>query len=111
VRCRRRRRSIGPSAPRDSELVRLWLRDGTDLLGYYSTKWRGWVDYHNPPPPIRGDIRFLGWQPVDQAEPLIRREQDHPAHLSWWNRHRRPLPAASSAHASRGVAIAWVEEG
>jgi hypothetical protein len=27
---------------------------------------------------IRGDIRFLGWEPVDQAEPLIRREDARP---------------------------------
>jgi hypothetical protein len=65
------------SVPRDGQLVRLWLRDGTDFIGYYSAKWWGWVDYRDPVPLIRGDIRFLGWEPVDQAEPLIRREQGH----------------------------------
>ena len=66
------------TAPRDGQLVRLWARDGAELIGYYSGKWWGWVDYHDPHPLIRGDIAFLGWEPVDQAEPLIRREQGHP---------------------------------
>jgi hypothetical protein len=26
--------------------------------------------YHEPVPLIRGDLRFLGWAPVDQAEQL-----------------------------------------
>lgn|SRR5271166_6998747 len=67
-----------PTAPRDGQLVRLWLRDGTDFIGYYTDRWWGWVDYYDPVPLIRGDIRFLGWEPVDQAAPLIRREQGHP---------------------------------
>jgi hypothetical protein len=33
--------------------------DGTDFIGYYGDWWWGWVDYHNPLPRIRGDIRFV----------------------------------------------------
>jgi hypothetical protein len=55
------------SAPRDGTLIRLWLReDGSDFVGYYSDKWLGWVSYHESVPLIRGDIRFLRWEPVDQ---------------------------------------------
>jgi hypothetical protein len=36
------------SAPRDGQLVRLWLRDGPDFIGYYNAKWWGWVDFHDP---------------------------------------------------------------
>jgi len=66
------------TAPRDGTLVRLWLSDGTDLIGYYTDRWWGWVDYHDPLPLIRGDSRFLGWEPIDQVEPLIRRERRQP---------------------------------
>jgi hypothetical protein len=59
------------SAPRNGTLTRLWLReDSTDFVGYYSDKWFGWVSYHEPVPLIRGDFRFLGWGPVEQAEQL-----------------------------------------
>jgi hypothetical protein len=59
------------SAPRDGALIRLWLRqDGSDFIGYYSDKWFGWVAAHEDVPLLRGDIRFLGWAPVDQAELL-----------------------------------------
>ncbi len=54
------------TAPRDGRRVRLWLRDGGDFVGYYTGRWRGWIDYSDPHPLIRGDIRFLGWEPVDQ---------------------------------------------
>jgi hypothetical protein len=63
------------TAPRDGQLVRLWLRDGTGFIGHYSSKWFGWVDYHDPLPLIRGDIVFAGWEPVGQGETLIRQEQ------------------------------------
>jgi hypothetical protein len=56
------------TAPRDGTLPRLWLgADGSTIVGRYSDKWWGWIDYGDPWPLIRGDIRFLGWQPVDQA--------------------------------------------
>ena len=66
------------TAPRDGTLVRLRLCEGPAFIGYYTDRWWGWVDYHDPLPLIRGDIAFLGWEPVHQAELLIRREQDHP---------------------------------
>ncbi len=62
------------AAPHDGTLVRLWLRDGIDFVGYYTDRWWGWVDLHDPLPLIRGDIQFLGWEPVDQVDPLIQRE-------------------------------------
>jgi hypothetical protein len=66
------------TAPRDGTLVRLWLgADGSDFVGCYSDKWWGWIDHGDPWPLIRGDIRFLGWQPIDQAahrNTLFRRE-------------------------------------
>jgi hypothetical protein len=43
-------------------------RDGSDFVGYYSTKWRGWTDYMDPCPLIRGDIAFAGWEPVTVVE-------------------------------------------
>ena len=43
----------------DSQLVRLWLRQGTDFIGYYTGRWWEWMDYHDPVPRIRGEIRFL----------------------------------------------------
>jgi hypothetical protein len=55
-------------APRDGTLIRLWLRDGSNFVGYYSTKWWGWVDYTDPRPLIRGDIAFHEWEPVTRAE-------------------------------------------
>jgi hypothetical protein len=66
------------TAPRDGTLVRRWLgADGSTIVGRYSDKWWGWIDYGDPWPLIRGDIRFRGWQPIDQAahrKTLFRRE-------------------------------------
>ena len=67
------------SAPRDGTLIRLRLRARTDLIGYYSDKWWGSVDYADPCPLIRGDNKFLGWEPVDQADylnaPIMRKRR------------------------------------
>jgi hypothetical protein len=29
------------------------------FIGYYSDRWWGWVDYYDPLPRIRGDMRFV----------------------------------------------------
>jgi hypothetical protein len=76
------------TAPRDGTLVRLRLKDGADFVGYYSTKWFGWVDYDDPLPLIRGDIAFLGWSPTEQGERLIRLEPNDAA---------APVPTKSAA--------------
>ena len=36
------------------------------------------TDFYDPVPPIRADIRFVGSEPCDQVEPLIRRGVDAP---------------------------------
>ena len=56
------------TAPKDGSLVRLWLRDGSDIVGYYSIRWWGWVDFTDAHPLIRGDIAFRGWKPATDAE-------------------------------------------
>jgi hypothetical protein len=56
------------TAPHDGTPVRLDLRDGGDIVGYYSDRWWGWVALLDPWPLIRGDIRFTGWEPVADEE-------------------------------------------
>jgi hypothetical protein len=34
-------------APRDGTPVRLHLRDGSDFVGLYSDRWRGWIAFLN----------------------------------------------------------------
>ena len=62
-------------AQRDGTPVRLHLRDGSDFVGYYTDRWWGWVALLDPWPLIRGDIRFIGWEPVaDEEVRRIRRQ-------------------------------------
>jgi len=56
------------TAPKHGSLVRLWLRDGSDIVGYYSIRWWGWVDFTDAHPLIRSDIAFSGWEPVAEVE-------------------------------------------
>jgi hypothetical protein len=66
-------------APKDGTPVRLQLRDGVDIVGYYSDRWWGWVALLDPWPLIRGDIRFAGWEPVaDEELHKIRQERRVP---------------------------------
>ena len=73
-------------APKDGTLICLHLReDGSDFIGYYCDKWWGWIDYNDPWPRIRGDLSFLGWEPVDQAA-----EHRKPLERRWLRRRRGP---------------------
>jgi hypothetical protein len=56
------------NAPKDGTPVRLHLRDGSDIVGYYTARWWGWVPLLDPWPLIRGDIRFAGWEPIGDKE-------------------------------------------
>jgi hypothetical protein len=63
------------SAPRDGIPVRLHLRDGSDFVGYYTDRGWGWVRLLDPWPLIRGDIKFVGWEPVSDEEVRQLRQQ------------------------------------
>jgi hypothetical protein len=62
------------TAPKDGTLIRLRLReDGRQFVGYYTDRWWGWIEHGDPWPLIRGDVRFVGWEPIDHAEYRNRR--------------------------------------
>ncbi len=63
------------AAPKDGTSVRLHLRDGSNFVGRYTDRWWGWVALLDPWPLIRGDIRFVGWEPVADEEVRRIRQQ------------------------------------
>jgi hypothetical protein len=56
------------NAPKDGTPIRLYLREGGDIVGYYTARWWGWVPLLDPWPLIRGNIRFAGWEPIGDEE-------------------------------------------